>query len=129
MNTSQQPEVNFGNSVKMQKLLAQIRRVAVTDVPVLLVGEKGTGKNFAAHVINELSPRHKNLFTEVNCSLTRDVGIIGNALLGKGAPVASRQEEGQITLQRRMIVKRIVFFFYETDKHDDFSFVFRPLNR
>jgi len=80
MRTPQQPEAYVdtmvGNSAKMQKLLAQIRRVAVTDVPVLLMGEKGTGKNFAAHVIHELSPRHKDPFTKINCGFTFNDGVI-----------------------------------------------------
>jgi len=63
--------------------------VAVTDVHVLLRGEKGTVMSLAAHVIHELSPRHKDPFTEINCGFTPDDGVIGNALLGKGAPVAS----------------------------------------
>jgi len=44
MNTSQQPEVKFGNSAKTQKLLAQMRRVAVTDVPVLLFERERYGQ-------------------------------------------------------------------------------------
>ncbi len=74
MNRLEQPKAYvdkmLGNSPKMQELLAQIRRVAVTDVPVLLMGEKGTGTGLAACIIHELSSRHKDPFTRINCGFT-----------------------------------------------------------
>jgi DNA-binding NtrC family response regulator len=51
----------------MQAVLASIRRVAAADVPVLLVGEKGTGKRLAARTIHRLSARSKGPFNIVNC--------------------------------------------------------------
>jgi ribosomal protein L10 len=38
-------------------------------------------------------------------------------------------ETGIITLQRQMKVNGIAFSFYETNRHDDFAFVFRPLKK
>ena len=74
MNTLEQPEAcvdkMLGNSPKMQELLSRMRRVAVTDLPVLLVGEKGTGRSLAARIIHELSSRHKDPFTRMDCSVT-----------------------------------------------------------
>ena len=72
MDTLEQPKAYadkmWGTSPKMQELLAQIRKVAVTAVPVLLVGEKGTGKSLATRIIHELSPRHSDPFTKINCN-------------------------------------------------------------
>jgi len=47
------------------------------------MGEKGTGKSLAAHVIHELSSQHKDPFTKINCGFTSNDGVIGK-LFGKG---------------------------------------------
>ena len=41
----------------MQALFERIRRIAPYDVPVLIVGETGTGKTRVARVLHELSWR------------------------------------------------------------------------
>lgn len=46
-----------GRSTSMQKVYRQIRQAAATDIPVLISGETGTGKELAAEAIHELSPR------------------------------------------------------------------------
>lgn len=38
----------LGKSAPMQKLFEQIRNAAVSEAPVLICGESGTGKNLAA---------------------------------------------------------------------------------
>lgn len=53
-----------GSSPAMQKLRAEIVRVARFDVSVLLVGETGTGKTTVAHAIHELSSRRKMPFKD-----------------------------------------------------------------
>ncbi len=51
-----------GSSAAISKLRRDIIRVAVFDVPVLLLGETGTGKTTVARAIHELSPRRKKIF-------------------------------------------------------------------
>lgn len=46
-----------GSSEPMQRLAAEIRRVAALDAPVLLQGESGTGKDVVARAIHALSSR------------------------------------------------------------------------
>lgn len=46
-----------GRSTAMRQIYRQIRQAAATDIPVLLSGETGTGKELAARAIHELSPR------------------------------------------------------------------------
>lgn len=55
-----------GTSSAMQKVYRQIRRAASTDIPLLLLGETGTGKDLVAHTIHRLSRRRKQPFVAVN---------------------------------------------------------------
>jgi len=50
-------ESMVGRSTAMQQFYRQIRQAAATDIPVLLSGETGTGKELAAKAIHELSAR------------------------------------------------------------------------
>ncbi|MCY3735986.1 MAG: sigma 54-interacting transcriptional regulator [Gemmatimonadaceae bacterium] len=60
-----------GHSATITRLLEQLRRVAATDMTVLLHGETGTGKGLVARQIHGLSPRRQHAFVHVNCgSLT-----------------------------------------------------------
>jgi DNA-binding NtrC family response regulator len=51
----------------MQSVVGQCQRVAQFDVPVLLLGETGTGKELFAKAIHRASPRAKARFVPVNC--------------------------------------------------------------
>jgi two-component system, NtrC family, response regulator HupR/HoxA len=54
-------------SAAMQRVYELIQTVAVHDVPVLLNGETGTGKELAAREIHALSRRSKTLFVAQDC--------------------------------------------------------------
>lgn len=58
----------LGKSASLQRAITLAHKVAETDVPVLLTGETGTGKELFAQAIHEASPRSKNTFVAVNCS-------------------------------------------------------------
>lgn len=64
-------ETEFGNIVHccpaMQTLVAQARLVARRNVPVLLEGETGTGKELFARAIHKESSRASGAFVSVNC--------------------------------------------------------------
>jgi DNA-binding NtrC family response regulator len=53
---------------EMQTLLATVRRIASTPVPILLTGETGTGKEVVARLIHAYSNRAKHVFQPFNCS-------------------------------------------------------------
>jgi two-component system, NtrC family, response regulator len=57
-----------GSSKKIKDALDIAKKVALTDVPVLLLGETGTGKEIFAQSIHYASERRKNNFVAINCS-------------------------------------------------------------
>jgi two-component system, NtrC family, response regulator len=57
----------LGTSQAMQDVFAAIRKVANTEVPVLILGESGTGKERAAQAIHNLSKRKDGPFIAINC--------------------------------------------------------------
>jgi len=70
-----------GTSPAMKKLRDQVRRVAPTDVSVLIAGESGTGKELVAQAIHHASTRAKAPFESVKCSALADESM-QHALLG-----------------------------------------------
>ncbi|MBZ5496019.1 MAG: PEP-CTERM-box response regulator transcription factor [Acidobacteriia bacterium] len=58
----------IGSSLPMKGVFATIRKVANTDVPVLILGESGTGKELVAMAIHNLSRRKSGPFAAINCS-------------------------------------------------------------
>lgn len=58
----------------MRNVLAMIARVSRTDIPVLIGGETGTGKELVARRVHELSKRQAAPFVPVNCgALPREI--------------------------------------------------------
>lgn len=66
-STSIAEELLLGESPAIQSVRAQIKSAAMTDAPVLLTGESGTGKDLAARVLHELSRRGRHRMVKVNC--------------------------------------------------------------
>ncbi len=90
----------IGCSAPMQALFRQITRVAPLDVPVLILGETGTGKELVARAIQRLSRRRERLFEVVNCGvLTRE--LLPSELFGheRGAFTgAVTRKEGRLAI-------------------------------
>ncbi len=58
----------IGESPGIERVLAEVERVAGTDMTVLAVGETGTGKELVARLVHEKSDRRERPLVKVNCS-------------------------------------------------------------
>ena len=58
----------LGSSASIRNVRELVTRVAVTPVPVLILGETGTGKSLVAQAIHAESPRANHPLVVVNCA-------------------------------------------------------------
>lgn len=65
----------------MKKLYEIIKRVARSNVNVLILGDSGVGKERIARMIHDLGPRQKNPFVVVDCGST-PAGLLESELFG-----------------------------------------------
>lgn len=70
----------------LRQVLERVRLVARHDLPVLITGETGTGKELIARMIHSLSPRRERPFIALNCGAIPS-SLIDSELFGymKGA--------------------------------------------
>ena len=60
-------DIIFGHSEVMQAVRSRLGKVAAANVPVLITGESGTGKDIIARLIHGLSPWKTGPYVKVNC--------------------------------------------------------------
>jgi DNA-binding NtrC family response regulator len=86
----------IGKAKSMQKLYTLIERVSMSDVPVFITGESGSGKELVAQTIHHLSKRRREQFVAINCGAVPPT-LIENELFGheRGAFTgADQRQEG-----------------------------------
>ena len=67
----------IGASTPMRALFAALPRIAAATSPLLIRGERGTGKNLIARAVHTLSDRSSGPFETVNCSAASDMAVRG----------------------------------------------------
>ncbi len=81
-----------GSSEPLRRVLSQVRKVALSDATVLILGETGTGKELIANAIHKYSKRSGRAFIGVNCAAIPS-SLITSELCGheKGAFTGATQ--------------------------------------
>ncbi|AKJ42270.1 Transcriptional regulatory protein tyrR [Pragia fontium] len=70
-------------SSKMKQLIEQANKLAMLDVPLLIQGDTGTGKDVLAHACHMRSARREQPFLAINCASMPD-DVVESELYGYG---------------------------------------------
>jgi transcriptional regulator with PAS, ATPase and Fis domain len=70
-----------GRAPAMRDIGIQIAQVAPLDIPVMISGETGTGKDLVANAIHKISPRESGPFVAVNCGALTE-SLLSSQLFG-----------------------------------------------
>ncbi len=83
----------IGQSPRFQTCLDMAARVAPSELPVLILGENGTGKELMARFVHDQSPRRGQKFVAVNCGALTET-LLDSTLFGhvKGAFTGAVQD-------------------------------------
>ena len=73
--SSRHPDFALGCSASMEALKTMLAGLAQTNIPVLIVGESGTGKDVHAHRLHQLSLRAMDPFEKIGCASTENCQI------------------------------------------------------
>ena len=76
----------LGRSKAIKAIKEKIKKYALEDIPVIIIGETGTGKETVARLLHVASPRSNHPFVPVNCA-TLTESLLEDRLFGhkKGA--------------------------------------------
>jgi len=72
MNQLPPDSLVFGRTAQMQALRTRMERAAASDMPILLEGESGTGKDIVARILHRQSPWASGVFVKARCSSIPD---------------------------------------------------------
>lgn len=88
----------IGASPEMMQLRAQVARIAQSDLPVLLIGESGCGKEVVASAVHALSARAQQPFLALNVAAIPET-LVAAELFGvaKGAYTGAEARAGAFT--------------------------------
>ncbi|AKE95847.1 phage shock protein operon transcriptional activator [Cronobacter sakazakii] len=74
----------IGEANRFLEVLEQVSRLAPLDKPVLIIGERGTGKELIAHRLHYLSRRWQGPFISLNCAALNE-NLLDSELFGHEA--------------------------------------------
>jgi two-component system, NtrC family, response regulator len=89
-----------GGSALLTQVMGTVERVAPVPRPVLVLGERGTGKELIARAVHHLSPRSGEPFVTINCAAVPE-SLLESELFGheEGAFTgATKRKEGKFEL-------------------------------
>ena len=81
-----------GQSPALLRCITILKKMSLTPLPVLLIGETGTGKELFAHAVHNASPRAGGAFVAINCAAMPE-NLLESELFG--------YEEGAFTGARK----------------------------
>lgn len=82
--TSENPDNLIGESNNFIEVLEQVSRLAPLNKPVLVIGERGTGKELIASRLHYLSERWQGPFISLNCAALNE-NLLDSELFGHEA--------------------------------------------
>lgn len=62
------PKRILGSSPQIQSIQKLVEQAALTDSPILIYGERGSGREHVAEILHSSSPRRSGPFEKLNCS-------------------------------------------------------------
>jgi len=86
------PGVVIGRSPAMRRLYDQLERMADGQLPALIVGETGVGKEHVAQLVHDSSRRRERPFVTINCAAI-PAELLESELFGIGRGVATGVNE------------------------------------
>jgi DNA-binding NtrC family response regulator len=91
-----------GDSPAMRAFYAQLLPAAFGDVPVLILGETGVGKEVLARIVHDSSPRRRGPFVAVNCAaIPADLLEAEMFGIGKGVATGVAERRGRFQMAHR----------------------------
>ncbi len=89
------------DSAAMARLFGEMRPLLASDLPVLILGETGAGKEPIARTLHESSPRSDGTFVAINCAAI-PADMLEAELFGvaKGAATGVSEREGRFQAAR-----------------------------
>ena len=82
------PDYVYAQSAAMARIYELMQILAQGDLPILIIGETGVGKEYLAHILHDSSPRRRGPFVAINCAAI-PAELLEAELFGIGERVAT----------------------------------------